>query len=231
MKIRIISVNSGDLNDFDSVQSFGHIIEDGKKLRYQVRRNIIKEFISSNNFPIDIFDAVTPNKFQIKNNNVYYKSKKLEVSDNSEFYISNILSHYEIWNINEDTLILEDDIILDRLQLEEIKNLIKSFEKIELTNKILYLQLSTPWHESFFDKDFNLEPFDGNFGRYLSGDLSGTSAMFLTRECKKIILSSLLPLCACDKYFDNLRSLGILQFYLPIDKSKMIKLDKNTSWL
>jgi GR25 family glycosyltransferase involved in LPS biosynthesis len=231
MKIRIISVNSEDLKDFDSVQSFGHKIENGQKLRYQVRRNIIKEFISNNNFSINIFDAVTPNKFQIKNNNVEYKNKKLDLLDDSEFYIANILSHYEIWNIDEDTLILEDDVILDKLQLEEVENLIKSFEEIEFTNKVLYLQLSTPWHESFFDKDFNLQPFNDNFGRYLSGDLSGTSALFLTKDCKKIILNNLLPLCACDKYFNSLNSLGILQFYLPIDKSKMIKLDKNTSWL
>lgn len=231
MKIRIISVNTEDIKDFDSVQSFGHQVENGQKLRYQVRRSKIKEFISTNNLPISIFDAVTPNKFKINDNVMEFNNLKFELSDDSEFYISNILSHYQIWNLDEDTLILEDDVILDKNQLDEISTLIGSFKEIEFDNKVLYLQLSTPWHESFFDKEFSLQPLNEHFGKYIGGDLSGTSALFLTKECKKIILNNLQPLCACDKYFNKLRSIGILQFYLPNDKTKMMRLDKNTSWL
>jgi GR25 family glycosyltransferase involved in LPS biosynthesis len=231
MEIRIISVNTEDIKDFNSVQSFGHQLENGQKLRYQVRRNKIKEFISTNNLPISIFDAVTPNKFTINDSVVEFNNLKFELSDDSEFYISNLLSHYQIWKLDEDTLILEDDVILDKIQLEGIITLIDSFREIEFDNKALYLQLSTPWHESFFDKEFSLQPVNEYLGKYISGDLSGTSALFLTKECKKIILNNLQPLCACDKYFNKLSSLGVVQFYLPNDKTKMLRLDKKTSWL
>jgi GR25 family glycosyltransferase involved in LPS biosynthesis len=236
MKIqcKIISVNVDEEQDFNSVQDFGHVIEDGKKLRYVIRRNYINNFILEKELPefdFQIYDAVTPNKFTHKGTEVNFGNEILITNENSDFYIANILSHYEIWKINEDTLIFEDDVELNSEILTHINDLIESFKSIEDPNKILYLQLSTPWHETFFEKKFQLRPISDKIGEYLSGDLSGTSAMFLTKEAKKIILDNILPLCACDKYFNNLVNKKIIKYYLPLNSEHMIKLNKNTSWI
>jgi GR25 family glycosyltransferase involved in LPS biosynthesis len=230
MKTRIISVNTDDNDDFDSVQGYGHLSENGKKIRYSLRREKIKTFLEKSKGSIEIFDAVTPNKFVIENDHLVFSDKTMNVLDKSDFYLANILSHYEIWNIDEDTLILEDDIVLDFEKITEIKNLLDPFKKLETSNKILYLQLSTPWHESFFERDYQLEPINEQFGKLKNGDCSGTSALLITKECKKTLLDKIYPLCACDRYFNNLKSMGVVEFYLPLNRNLMFKLDNETSW-
>ncbi len=232
---RVISVNINNQVDYLSVQEFGHNKgTDGRKIRYLKRRQIIDHFMSNFNnsyYDLKYFDAITPSYFSIKDNKTYFEDKVLESAENSIFYIANILSHYSIWNIEEDTLVLEDDVIFDIEVFSNIKNIIEEFKLISGDNKVLYLQLSTPWLEDAKDKNFLLDKKTENIGKYISGDISGTGAYYITKEVKKTILKNIKPLTACDKYMDTLQKEKIIEYYLPLNKEYMFKLNKDTMWL
>lgn len=235
MKCRIISVNPENIG-FNSTQNFGHKINSrGEKQRYISRRDKINTFIedlSIDNLDIDIFDAITPNNFKITDNKVLFEDKILPLLDNTEFYVANNLSHYKIWEMEEDTLILEDDLIWDKTKFNNIIALIDNFKTLNLNNSILYLQISAPWDESASEKHLVYKQIlNENLGYADSIDFSGTAAYFLTKECKKIILNNMQGLCACDRYLDNLRKNGIIKYCIPTNKNNMFCLDTETMWL
>ena len=86
-------------------------------------------------------------------------------------------------------LILEDDIIFDSELFKKIPSIIESFLKLEENNKILYLQISTPWLEDAREKSFHLSKINENIGKYITGDVSGTAAYYITKECKKVLVT------------------------------------------
>jgi GR25 family glycosyltransferase involved in LPS biosynthesis len=230
---KIISVNCDDINVSKSVQEFGHVKNsDGNKSRYLDRRSKIKSFIEKtkvSNINFEIFDAVTPYDISFSNGNVIFEMMKLPVIQEDPFYVSNNLSHYKIWNMPEDTLILEDDILLEDATLDKILLSIDDFNKIDCDNKILYLQRSIPWIESLPDKSMVRKFSTSSVSESVSGDFSGTGAYFIKKECKDILLKNMRGLCACDKYLNMLKEDGIIKYYIP-DINSMIKLDI-TSWL
>jgi len=232
---KIISVDVNNKKDSESVQDFG-IEKDnsGEKLRYIKRRENIDNFLKSfnnDNFNIEYFNAVTPNNFTLDGENINYNNKKIPYSENSIFYIANTLSHYEIWNIDEDTLILEDDVILNNDTFSSLCDIIADFKSIKSINKILYLQISTPWLKDGPDKTIYSENITNSIGKYNSGDISGTSAYYITKECKKIILDNIKPVIACDRYLEMFLREGLIEYYIPLLNKGMFKLDKNTMWL
>jgi GR25 family glycosyltransferase involved in LPS biosynthesis len=163
---------------------------------------------------------------------IIFENKKFEIKKNIwTCHLANFLSHYEIWNLEEDTLVIEDDVIFDNELFEKIPNIIDSFLKLDEDNKILYLQISTPWLEDGKEKNFNLIKVNENIGKYVSGDVSGTAAYYITKECKKVLLQNMRPILPCDQYLDNLLKTGVINYYLPIDKSMMFKLDTKTMLL
>lgn len=231
--IRIISVNVEDEEIYKDVQNFGHQIENGKKIRYLIRRNLINKFIEENKYlDLKIENAVTPCKFTIIDNNCIHNNKYYTIYENSIFYICNNLSHYNIWNIEEDTLILEDDIVLSKNIFDDLGFILNEFKKINIKNKLLYLQRSIPWSPNFEDKTISYNEIGNSFIREISSfDYSGTGAYFLTKECKKILLDNLIGLRATDKYLEFLRQKGIIRFFIPKNNDLMFRLDKNTTWL
>ena len=237
MKIncKIISVNVKNEQDSLSVQDFGHQKdESGEKLRYVKRREKIDDFLKSfNNEKIDIeySNAVTPNNFILENGDINYKDKKIPYSENSTFYMANTLSHYEIWNTDEDTLVLEDDVILSNSLFDNLCQIISDFELIKSNNKILYLQISTPWLQDGQEKSLSLNAVNESIGKYISGDISGTSAYYISKETKTSILNNIKPFTACDKYLELFLNDGLIEYYVPLNKDNMFKLDTNTMWL
>lgn len=234
---KIISVNTNSSETLDSVQSFGHqSSDDGRKLRYVKRRKIVEDFklnFTSVNFNLEIFDAVTPSKFTIDNSEIIFEDGRFSIKDTSPFYIANFLSHYKIWKTEEDTLILEDDVIFGESNFQEIYTLINKFKDSDVsTTSILYLQISTPWNISANDKIINyVESIDDAFSIASNMDFSGTSAYFITNDCKKILLNNLQPVFATDGYLDLLRKSGTIRYCVPSDKSLMFKLNTETMWL
>ena len=230
VKCRIISVNSKV-----DVQDFGHTKNDaGEKIRYTERRKKIDLFLQtfkSEYFDIEYFDAVTPNKFTMGDKAIVYNGNSLELSENSVFYAANTLSHYDIWNIDEDTLIVEDDIIFTQDIFDKISSIIEDFKEIKSEKKILYLQASVPWMENADDKQFSLSSVSYNLGKFKYGDLSGTAGYFIPKETKKILLNNMRGICACDRYLESLVKDNIIEYYLPLDKTNMVRLDKTTMWL
>ena len=156
---KIISVNVKDEQDSKSVQDFGHQKDTlGEKLRYIKRREKIDDFLNSFNndsFNIEYFNAITPNNFTLEDVNINYNDKKIPYAENSVFYMANTLSHYEIWNIDEDTLVLEDDVIFDTEIFNNLSDIITDFKSIGSTGKILYLQISTPWLKDADEKQIH----------------------------------------------------------------------------
>jgi len=235
LKCRIISVNEPT--------NFGHTVdENGNRTRYLQRRSKIDQFINTfkdDLTKIDYFNAITPNNFNFTTTGtgpnapgyVYFDNKQLSIIGDCDLYIANTLSHYEIWKIDEDTLVFEDDVLFDKVKIKNIISIIDEFKKIPIDGKILYLQLSVPWSKNAHNKTFNLEKTTENIGKYKSGDISGTACYFITKECKRLLLNNMRPIVACDRYLDLLSREGILQYYLPLDKNKMFCLDTETFWL
>jgi GR25 family glycosyltransferase involved in LPS biosynthesis len=232
---KVISVNIKDEQDSKSVQNFGHQKDTvGEKLRYIKRREKIDFFLNSfnnDNFNIEYFNAITPNIFTLEDGNINYKNKKLPYAENSIFYMANTLSHYEIWNIDEDTLVLEDDVLFDNDLFNNLFTIITEFKSIQSIGKILYLQISTPWLKDADEKNFTSQKVSDNIGKYNIGDISGTSAYYITKECKKIILNNIKPFIACDRYLELFVKEGLIEYYIPLSKDRMFKLDTNTMWL
>jgi len=235
---KIISINIDNESDVKSVQGFGTAEDiNGNKLRYVKRRNIIDDFLlksNHRNIKIEYFNAITPKDFNcdISTNTVFFDNNKFDIKkDIWACHLANFLSHYEIWNLEEDTLVIEDDIIFDNELFEKIPGIIDSFLKLDEDNKILYLQISTPWLEDGREKNFNLVKINEDIGKYVSGDVSGTAAYYITKECKKVLLQNIRPILPCDQYLDNLLKANIINYYLPIDKSMMFKLNTKTMLL
>lgn len=224
---RIISINPDNSDNFNSVQD----MKLGHESRYIKRRENINNYITNSKnkdkFNFEFLDAVTPNNFTMENGNIIYKEKNI-ISDRDDiFYMSNTLSHYEIWNIEEDTLIFEDDVLLNDDVFSKLYETINEFNLIKSsTGKILYLQLTTPWNGT--EKTFSLQSVTDNIGKYINGDISGTAAYYISKETKKILLDNLRPLNACDAYLDRLQRDKIFEYYIPNDKTKMFELDKDT---
>ena len=232
---KVISVNVKDEQDSKSVQDFGHQKDNlGEKLRYIKRREKIDDFLNSFNndiFNIEYFNAITPNNFTLEDENINYNDKKIPYAENSVFYMANTLSHYEIWNIDEDTLVLEDDVIFDDGIFNKLSDIIAEFRSIKSTGKILYLQISTPWLKDADEKQIHSQKISDNIGKYLTGDISGTSAYYITKECKKVILNNIKPFIACDRYLELFVKERLIEYYVPLSKDNMFKLDTNTMWL
>lgn len=239
---KVISINIENEFDIISVQGFGTKEDiNGNKLRYVKRRHIIDDFLinyNNNNIKIEYFNAITPKDFNSDiskdtlSESITFNNKKYEIKNNIwTCHLANFLSHYEIWNLDEDTLVIEDDIIFNNELFEKIPTIIDSFLSLKDNNKILYLQISTPWLEDAREKSFNLMKINENIGKYISGDVSGTAAYYITKECKKILLDNIQPILPCDQYLDNLLKTGIINYYLPIDSSMMFKLDTKTMLL
>jgi GR25 family glycosyltransferase involved in LPS biosynthesis len=217
-KIRIISV---DAETDSNVENFGLTFDEkNKKARYRIRRKVVLDLIKNNpDLNIEIFDAITPNKFKLENSKIYYKDNIFDSKDNSIFYAANMLSHYNIWLMDEDTLVLEDDIKFDVNLLHNIETTIQNFKNNTDTNGILYLQKSIPWL-----KDAPSSPLN-------CMDYSGTGALFLTKECKKILLNNIKPFCGCDGYLSELNNKNIIKYYLPNSLEEMFELDNTKHWL
>ena len=232
---KIISVDPCNVEDFKAVQHFGHAVEDKVKMRYITRRKNVEKFINSfksNKFNIEIFNAVTPNKFKFEKDSIFFEGKSLPIADESDFYIANILSHYKIWQTKEDTLIFEDDIIFNEEEFIRAYDLINDFNNQQLENTILYLQISSPACKFALDKHMVCISFiNEQVGYTDSADVSGTGAYFISLKCKETILSNMQDLRGCDGYLDRLRSLGIIKYCIPTDITKMFRLDVQTFWL
>lgn len=234
MKIRVINPLPFTQEDFSNWRIITQTEEPNSfhSTRYSTRRKIIEKFISDTpDIDIEIHNAVTPRSFKYINNRIEFKDRQFEVKRIEPFYWSNLLSHWEIWNIEEDTLILEDDVIFDRDIIKNIENEIDSFDQIDLDGKVLNLSRSVPWLGDFPDKRFQETPVNEKFSFLVGGDLSGTGALYVPKKTKKILLENMLPICGCDAYFDILNNKKIVTYLIPQNKELMFRLDRQTAWL
>jgi len=232
---RIISVNAEDSDVKKSVQDFGHQKDgDGNKLRYLNRRKKIKEFVENTTLPgieFKIFDAITPKDFIKLGDDVLFNGKLMKSATESLFYIANNLSHYQIWNINEDTLIVEDDLLFDPIKFIFTVGLIEKFENIKFSAKVLYLQGTHPSIPGAVNKNLvgiNCGYLEFQTPLMNNDDLSGTGAYFIKKEAKRMLLNNMKPLCACDKFMDDYYKEGLIQWFIPKNRELMLSLDKET---
>jgi GR25 family glycosyltransferase involved in LPS biosynthesis len=233
LNCRIINVNPETPQEFIN---FGHSVdENGNKIRYSLRRERINRFLEKdiNLYDISIFDAVTPHDFDVQGNNVIIGEKSFITGTDSLFYVANALSHASIWSLDEDTLVLEDDVIFDESKFEILRNILIEFKSLAGKNEILYLQMSIPYCEGAPDKTIcYVQPISDNI--YLGDmDVAGTAAYFITKETKKTVMdliNSGFPLLPCDQMFDTMRKQGFIRYLVPLNKESMFKLDTETYW-
>jgi hypothetical protein len=229
MKIVILNPNVNEVNKIPKSW------DDKKINRYLVRYNYLKPFIDENkDLDIELFDCVTSNDYIVnENSTITYNGQIMEYAGEGEIYhgVSVMLTHMEIYKrLDEDTFILESDIIFDRDQFLRIQKLIEEFKTIKENNKVLYLQRSIPWLENGPDKPINLRyKVTENIAK---ADMLYCGAMyFLTKESKKIILDNILPLRGPDALLDRLNKSGIINYYVPTSMDNMFKLNSQLMWL
>lgn len=221
----IISVNPEDLNTDRYVKR---------------RQKILKNYQDySGEIDFHIFDAVTPNNYEIWESDMPYKyeiiynRKDTFISDmNKDLYISNILSHRELWKEPGGSLIFEDDILWDENLFDRLIPLIEKFEKMNLDNGILYLQISNPWSKGGPAKNFHdLKPEKDIQFEHALGNFLGTVAYYVPEKTKEILLKNSIELEICDGYLINLNKRGIIKMIIPRDRSLMARLDPETMLL
>ena len=223
MNWRIICVN---INDDDTLSSLDGVFESkmpGKLLRgeqilerYHRRYNNIINFKKNSRFPLLIEKAVTPKNFQYSNGIAKYKDIIYNQAANSSLlHIAGMLTHINIWNMEEDTMILEDDVILDEELFKRINIIIEDFKTINNKNKLLYFQAQQPWLEPkplVIEK--KITQYIGTL-HHIPHCVAGSSAYFITKECKEIVKKYTQTLKGCDSYLHGLWQAGIIQYYVP----------------
>ena len=240
IKCKIISVNTDKLkNDSKKFEEIGRGFR-----RYEKRREKMVNFINSfksDSIEFEIVDAVTGFDIEVLEGNRLLHEDKIYNLDTNHFkegcppfYAVNVLSHMKIWKMDEDTLVLEDDILFEDGKFERLVNIIENFKKIKDANKVLYLQLSTPWLDNLGDKRFlsspsEVEGLDLGLGKWPDSDWSGTTAYFITSDMKKFLLDNQQSLQGCDGYFGDLRIANLLRYYIPTDRSVMLRCDIETT--
>lgn len=236
LSCKIISVNPF-LQSFKTTQQFGHKVnDDGTKDRYIRRREKINNFLRENKFEnieIDFFDAITPNDFSIENDRVIFENKTFDCVEKNpfNFYMANLLSHYKIWEMEEDTLILEDDLILTKNLIKSTVFLIEEYKNASRENSILYLQRSVPWLQGSDKSLIYNQYISDNLGTSTQTDFSGTAAYFITKETKKQLLNNIQPFIACDRYLIGMMHKNLLEVCIPKNINNMFSLDQETMWL
>jgi GR25 family glycosyltransferase involved in LPS biosynthesis len=234
---RIICVDVDDKETEKAVNTFcGLVLDDqGKNQRYIVRRRKVEEFIHNTKIPginFEIFNAVTPKDYIIKDGRIIIDNKSLLLNEVSPLYQSCGLSHYRLWNLEEDTLILEDDAVLKEDLFKDLVILIEKFQKLEDKSKVLYLQKSCPW-DGGQPKKFKL--FDTPISEIKqppkNSDFAGTVAYFIPLSAKKRILHNFLPFKGSDGFLHDCYRYNIITYYVPANINLMIEVDKETMTL
>jgi GR25 family glycosyltransferase involved in LPS biosynthesis len=211
--IKIISVNNS-LNE-----------------RYTKRRDVVQKSIK-NIKDAYIFDAIKHDDW-IRDGDIIFNNKNIPCGTEHDIYVSNFLSHYEIWKEGNSVLILEDDIIIKNNIIDKIDLLIKEFDKIEGI-KILYLQSSCPWRTGLPLKNYNITDVETQIGNFYKlkntvFDVSGTAAYYIDSKTSKFLENSLntSKIFATDCYLHNLLKNGVVDYYIPTDFQNCFKLDIN----
>lgn len=230
MKIRILNPNIIDKNKIPNSWN------NSKINRYITRYNYLKENLDKNqDLNIELFDCVTCKDYTVDVNNqtINYNNKILPYAGEGEIDhgVPVMLSHMEIYKLlDEDTLILESDILFDRQQFLNIIDIIEDFKTIKEDNKILYMQRSIPWSENGPDKPIQIiQQVTKHIGR--ANMLYCGAMYFVTKECKKILLENLLPLRGPDALLDRLNQKNIINYYVPMDINNMFKLNSQLMWI
>ena len=198
-----------------------------RRIRYETRRANLENFIESTKSPIIIQEAIIPSDFEILNGKANYLDKTYDLSIPIDFYIANTLSHIKIWEIDEDTLILEDDVLLTEINFTKIYQYIQEFNTIEDPCKILYLQISVPYAPDAYNKNFDIsDKITQNICKLHDGsDFAGTAGYFINSETKKRLLDNIKSIKPCDQYLHQYQKEGFLSYYTLTNQSDMIKLD------
>ena len=204
--------------------------------RFAKRREIIVEDLTLiNDANISIYDAITP-KDWINNENgtISFNNELMNVTEGTHWvHVSNWLSHYELWKNNEDMLVLEDDITIDKQIYINALSLIEEFKTINEEYKLLYLQSTSPWFTGL--KTYNISDVEKQEGNlYKLGinctDVSGTGAYFIDAKTATFLLetSKRFSIKAADSYMHNLVREGILKYYIPTNFQDWFKLTRKT---
>jgi len=201
-------------------------------VKYNNRNKIVDDFLSINNenFDSKVSEAVKPSDWKILDGKVVYNGDKLNTCERlaHSHGITNYLSHYKIWKELGSFLILEDDIIYDMELFNKLPDIIEKFDKIEINNKLLYLQSSCPWRQGFPDKVYqHLIDYSEDFymlHNKVFNDVSGTAAYYMNineslLECLK------LEIGATDGILDNLLKSEKLFFFIPKNFVSWFKLN------
>jgi GR25 family glycosyltransferase involved in LPS biosynthesis len=215
---KIISV---DLENFKNISLSRDITE---RLEIYEKRRTIQENnaknLSNEFIKFEVINGVTPKDFVLDNGNIIYKNKTLRTEFITELHAANILSHYNIWTLcDEDTLVFEDDITLTASKLNNLLTVIDEFNKHNIKDAILYLQLNVPY-PPYKEKSINIQQMlSDKLAIVGEMDFSGTAAYYITSNTKKTILNALAndvqPLCACDKFLHTLIRKGVINYCMP----------------
>jgi len=237
MKSFIISVSSEIIEDIDK--------HSHNSIKYKQRREFLKESIIPilDFCDVEIFDAITPDDFEINEDKILYKNKVFKRGsdwNSSTFpniYLNSItLTSYQLYkkssDLNQPIMILQDDLYIPDENIENIKKSIDDFLKIEIP-AILYLQSECPWMENFpireYPKDVltkvtdNISVIDKNWY-----DLAGNVGYVINKKGseKMIQLIDHLGLSNDDQLTTIAMRSGLISVYTSSKYDKMILLNK-----
>jgi GR25 family glycosyltransferase involved in LPS biosynthesis len=215
---KIISVDLESLKNISLSRDITErleVYEKRRTIQENNAKNLSNEFIK-----FEVINGVTPKDFVLNNGYITYKNKTLKTESISELHAANILSHYDIWTLcDEDTLVFEDDITLTTNKLDNLSIVIDEFNKHNIKDAILYLQLNVPY-PPYQEKNINIQQMlSDKLAIVGEMDFSGTAAYYITSNTKKAILDALTndvqPLCACDKFLHTLMRKGVINYCMP----------------
>lgn len=212
-------------------------INDANWERFANRRKIIIEDLEQiNEENISIYDAITPKNWtNNENGTITFNDEILKVSDDTHWtHISNWLSHYELWKEkNEEILILEDDITVDKEVYNNALSVIEEFKTINEDYKLLYLQSTSPWFTGLKHYDVSdIEKKEGNLFKLKSTafDVSGTGAYYIDAKTSAFLSETAkrYNIRPTDGYLHVFLMEGILKYYIPTNYQDWFKLTRKT---
>lgn len=217
------------------------------KRRKNVLQNIIPTISKIMN--VSIFDAVTPDDIELKDNLVIYKDqifqRGIDKNINETTTLKNCsltIGHYNLFQYsvshNKKLLIFEDDAVVNHLDIEDFKKDLEEFNKVD-EPAILYLQSECPWGNnpylqingryirnipsSFLSKVQNSNLLKLNKDWF---DISGTTCYYINPSASSIMIKSIQDsgLINIDQVTQLCLKLDRINFYLPINYEKVIYL-------
>jgi hypothetical protein len=235
----VISVNCGEIEESNSHYH--------KSIRYKLRRDHVINFLIpsfKNICDVKIFDAITPDDFLSNGANILFNEFELKrgIDKNygsfcDDFQVSLSLGYYILYKLSSEKkiplLLMEDDAVLPIGNIENIRESIDDFIKIEHP-AILYLQSECPWMRGLPIRKFPngvLSEYSKNLNLISSSwyDIAGTTCFMINPmgSLKMVGLMNEIGIGAADQLTTRAMNTNLLKVYISKDNENMVLLNKD----